>query len=78
MAKLYDCPNCGELSRSDEWENATLRYCNRELRRKFIPFDSERHKHKKKATAYKCPNCNEIVDRMKVKESELDDDEVIK
>ena len=79
LNKLQGCPICDSLHTGDEWDKATLSMCNnREMRRTFIPFSSSRGMHISKKSQYKCPNCNKYVYRIHIKESYLDDDEIIK
>jgi DNA-directed RNA polymerase subunit RPC12/RpoP len=79
MSKLYECSRCSALSTSVEWDIVTLNSCtNRQQKRRFIPFEKNIREFRKEKINYKCPSCLEFIERASIKESSLDDDDIIK
>ena len=66
----FKCPLCSKEANQTEWNNSTLKLCiNREMKRKYIPFESSFEKHRKSNTSYNCPNCEKMVNRFLIKEN---------
>ena len=80
MNILYECPLCENMHTGEEWNIVTMNHLckNREMRRKYIPFENPIHDHRRRKTEYKCPSCLEHIRRVLIKETKYDDSEIKK
>jgi DNA-directed RNA polymerase subunit M/transcription elongation factor TFIIS len=75
---LYECPKCHNIFLSSEWDKETMRlYMNRKDKRHHIGFDKYIKTHVSNKTTFKCPSCKEMIARVDIKKTKIDDSEII-
>jgi len=76
---LYQCTKCHNGFTVEEWDKETLTLLpNRKARRDYINFNNPNSTHIKRNTIYKCPSCGEMIRRTFIKETGIDDSEIVK